>query len=94
MKQKIRVWLDSGRAYDYDGSIIEVIEKFQELAINYPNAHIEFNSDEDGCNIEIYEERLETDKEYEDRLKREVYWKEQREKMDRENYERLKAKFG
>lgn len=39
-------------------------------------------------------ERMETDEEYERRIKDEEDWKKYQEKRDRETYERLKEKFG
>lgn len=39
-------------------------------------------------------ERMETDEEYDLRIKDELYWLAHREKNDRATYERLKQKFG
>ena len=94
MKQNIRVYIKDIPSYDLGLSIEEFISKFQEIKNEFPNSLVVLYGDEANAGVEIYEDRLETDEEYEDRLKREAHWKEQREKLDRETYERLKAKFG
>ncbi len=60
------------------------------------NAMFEFQDDFDGFgrHIVLKAERLETDDEYNKRIVQEEYYREMSEKRDREEFQRLKKKFG
>ena len=89
----------------FDGmSIDRVIENLIELKQSRPNSELSLDvhqsSYDDSIEINVYETRLETDKEYQDRLASEEKEKQSKakakikaEEKDRQEYERLKKKF-
>lgn len=90
---------------DFDGKVSEVIAYFQALesewvAKGYRSVTVEADAYYDYTSIDIYGERLETDKELEARLKRSKKAqeaakarKEKQEKSDRALLKKLKAKY-
>jgi len=85
-------------------SIDSLIKQLKEIKKNYPQfTDLRLNSIRDcGCRFDcscrptlrVEGKRLETDLEYEFRLKEEAKRKEDQERRDRQQYEQLKAKFG
>jgi NurA-like 5'-3' nuclease len=83
----------------------EVIERMKELQAGYPDRHVYFNLSpygyDGGLDLELWECREETDKEYEKRIAEEKKERDRKRaaakaKKDKEyaEYERLKKKFG
>lgn len=55
--------------------------------------YFEDNKYDDGKRLVIQVERLETDEEYQKRIKDEEYWKKFQQERDKKEYERLKKQF-
>lgn len=104
-KKNVLKYLYDLDLYDiFDGRYIDdSINLLHDLKVSYPNT-LKFNTTwagyDGGACVQIYEERLETDKEYVDRLKVEEKEraiikknKAKKEEKDRKEYERLKKKF-
>jgi len=89
----------------FDGQTIdEVVTNLSAIKQNYPESKlildVSYGGYDDGYSINLLEERLETDKEYKERLDSEEKERQSKakakakaEEKDRQEYERLKKKF-
>lgn len=101
MKQKVRKYIDSTGDTDFTGTIDEICARLKDKEVlfkekGFENISIEIQYDYSGDYFEFWGDRIETDKEYEARLKREQKAIERQEKKlakEKEKYEKLKAKF-
>lgn len=93
-KKIVRKWISTISGFEIEGSISETIEKLQKLREEFPESSVYLEYGDDYCNLEIYQDRLETDQEAEDRIEREARYKRQREADQRAQYEKLKAIYG
>lgn len=93
MKQ--RRYFDVDEYISIDGESLSDLRKSIDIWITeYGSNAILVDKDVSGHQrLVIQEEREETDDEYNRRLRDEQYYREYVEKRDRENYERLKAKY-
>ena len=94
MKQKVMGIVDDYVDIDYAtlGEFRDRIDAW--IKQHGSNAMFECIDDYDSKRIVIKAERLETDEEYNKRIVQEEYYREMTEKRDREEFQRLKKKFG
>jgi len=89
-------YIDIENELDLEGPIGEVIARLIQLQERFGSYEdLRINEDycnEGGCTYDL--QRLETDEEYENRLKEEEARVKLREDREREEYNRLKKKFG
>lgn len=94
---KKTVWRDK-QTCDFDGySVDAVISRLSDIKEEFGgNARFDLHTydweDKEYLFIQVEEE--ETDEECASRLKQEAYYKELKDKREREEYQRLQAKFG
>lgn len=90
--------------YQFDGPIEDSIKLLQEmkdeadsqgveLVLDYETEYGSYG-DSDRQVVNVYEKRMETDEEYQERLDKETTQKEQDLKRKREEFERLKKELG
>jgi hypothetical protein len=105
-KKLVKNHLYELNVYDtFDGQTIDqVVTNLSAIKQNYPESKlildVSYGGYDDGYSINLLEERLETDKEYKERLAFEEKEKQSKakakaktEEKDRQEYERLKKKF-
>ena len=91
----MKIHIDIDTDLDLEGPIDDVIVRLQNIQEKYKD-HSGLRINEDACYEGGYTydlQRLETDEEYERRLDRESNREREREKLERIQYEILKAKF-
>jgi hypothetical protein len=83
-----------------EGPLADCIATLQNYLAEYPSAWLSFEDTasqydpDERWGLVIYDKLLETDDEYVKRIAQETVMDNERDRWDRLNYERLKAKFG
>jgi hypothetical protein len=94
-KIQVRVQVEDIGKYALEGKLEDVIKYLTELSVkHWPDSEIEIDYGDYYCNVYLYQTRLETDEEFQQRLNREETQRAWREAEDRKKYEELKKKFG
>ena len=92
MEKQIRRFDISG-GFDWSGETIESIREDLDNLEAKGATHIEIDVNEYSCSISAYAERLETDEEYEGRIKAKQESDERFKQLEIERYEKIKAKY-
>lgn len=92
MEKQIRRF-DINHNIDWDGAKIEDIREDLDALESKGATHIEFQVSEYSCDVEAYANRLETDAEYEERIKSAAESDERFKWMEIEKYQKIKAKY-
>jgi hypothetical protein len=102
VKKKVTRELYQFSAYNFEGTIPEVIERLKAELKQYgptarfdwrPNFYYDYDNNPSPTFV-IVREELETDAEYESRMKKEAELAAKTAERERKEFERLKAKFG
>lgn len=101
MTNKIKVIRKTGSlSYDSLDSVVQLAGRIieNEKDNGGPKTLMDFSfdyeNDYDNTYTVLEYQTLETDEEYNERIRKEKYWDQVREAKDREDFERLKKKFG
>lgn len=95
MKKQVNKQVDTFSGYDIPTDFLEVLRFFKKFEEDHgPNLSLDFDPNESGSHFTIYKRREETDQEHQERLNQDEAAKNYRERLEREQYEKLKAKFG
>lgn len=99
MDEKKKLWrhISNVSEYDLEGSIDNAIAVLQKLKNDNTDKVLRLevvpNHYEEGNHIELQYEAIETDEEFKERMEKEANQKMLEEKWEREEYEKLKAKY-